>query len=315
MKKKKIGKIGILIFAVALLTGCTTTLKDENNKLITNPETGQSVTKNILCKPTNESLIKIYEDNKDSIDISKLSSCTDFKISGEYEGLWTSIFVKPLAWLILKLGSYVKYYILSIIIITVLIRLIMYPLTQKTAVQSENMKLAQPDLNKLEEKYKDQTDKDAQSQKAAEMMAIYKKYNINPVMGCLTSLIQLPIFFAFLEAINRVPAIFEEKIFGISMGITPWVALKTGHWYVLILNVLIIVVTYFSFKLTGTSGGTSATDKQTNMMSKFMVVFIGFMSFSLPAAIAIYWIASSGFTVLQNLIVKIKRGKKDGKNK
>ena len=82
--------------------------------------------------------------------MKKLPKCTDFKItSGGYEGIWTTIFVKPLAWVILKLGTLVKNYGLSIIIITILIRLIMYPITKKSAMQSENLKKAQNDLQKL----------------------------------------------------------------------------------------------------------------------------------------------------------------------
>ena len=80
--------------------------------------------------------------------------------------------------------------------------------------QTENMKKAQPEINRLEKKYANKTDNESLMAKSQETMMIYKKYNINPVSGCLTSFIQLPIFFAFLEAINRVPAIFEGTAAG-----------------------------------------------------------------------------------------------------
>ena len=85
------------------------------------------------------------------------------------------------------------------------IRLILYPLTRKTAMQSEKLKEVQPQLEKLEKKYKDKTSEEDQKRKAEEMMAIYSKNKINPLSSCLLSFIQIPLLFAFLEAINKHP--------------------------------------------------------------------------------------------------------------
>ena len=76
-------------------------------------ETGQNLTKNILCRPTNADVLEIYEMNK--VDLNELPSCQDFKLFSNYEGLWISIFVKPLAWLIIKLGVILKNYGLSLV--------------------------------------------------------------------------------------------------------------------------------------------------------------------------------------------------------
>jgi membrane protein insertase Oxa1/YidC/SpoIIIJ len=72
--------------------------------------------------------------------------------------------------------------------------------------------------------------------KSQETMAIYKKYKINPLMGCLMAFIQLPLFFAFLEAINRVPAIFEEKLFGLQLGTNPVVGIGNGNYIYIVLS-------------------------------------------------------------------------------
>ena len=141
MKNKK--KIFIIILMIFMLCGCTKVLKDENNKVVVSPTTGQNVTENILCKPTSEEMLKIYEENK--VDISKLPDCKDMKVTGKYESIWNSIFVRPLAWLIVKLGEVVNSTGLAIILITIGIRILLFPVTQKTAMQSENMKKAQPD--------------------------------------------------------------------------------------------------------------------------------------------------------------------------
>lgn len=299
MNKNKLKKTLIVLFLVVTLTGCTKVLKNDEGKAIRNEATGQSVTENILCLPTDEKLLKLYEENNK--DISKLPECEDMPIWGEYESLWTNIFVKPLAFVIIKLGELFKSTGIALIAITFAIRLLLYPITRKTAMQSENIKKAQPELTRIEKKYENKTDPESQNRKGQEMMMVYKKYNINPLSGCIFAFIQLPLLFAFLEAINRVPAIFEEKFLYLQMGTTPWVAITSGNWYYLILVVLIIATTFFSFKMNQT---TSAPElqKQNKMMMIFMTVFIGFASFTLPAAIAVYWITSSLFTILQNLI-------------
>ena len=192
--KKKI--LICLILISFMLSGCTKQLKDSDGKVVQNELTGQNLTKNILCKPTNEDVINLYE--KYNVDLNKLPSCETMSVTdGGYEGLWTSIFVKPLAWLIIQIGNLVNNYGLAVIIATLLIRLVVMPITKKTAVQSENMKLAKKDLDRLEKKYANRTSQEDQMQKAQEMMIIYKKFNINPMSGCLLAFIQLPLFFFF----------------------------------------------------------------------------------------------------------------------
>ena len=306
-KNNKILKIFLILIMVITLTGCTKNLKDEDKKVVTNPETGQSLTENILCKPTDKETIKIYEKHK--VNLDNLPDCEKFKInSGGYEGLWNSIFVKPLAFIILKIGSFVRNYGLAIIITSLLIRLIALPITKKTAVQSELIKEAKPELDKLEKKYKDKTDQASMMKKSQEMSMIYKKYNINPISGCLYAMLQLPLFIAFLEAINRVPALFEGSFLGLQMGTSPYIAMSHGWYWYLILTILVGATTYFSFKLNSTAAG----DDQTKTMSRVMTIMILVMSVFMTSALNIYWVTTNLFTVVQNLLVK-KGGKKDAK--
>ena len=315
MKKNKILKVIIVLFLLITLTGCTKILKDENNKAVRNEQTGQPVTENIICKPTDKKTIEIYKKNK--VDIEKLPECNKIKITGKYENLWNSFFVRPLAFAIIKVGEFVKSNAVSIIIITIIIRLLLYSNTRKTLLQSENMKKAQPEIKKIEKKYEGKTDNESMQKKGQEMMMVYKKYNIKPLSGCLFAFIQLPILLAFYEAIQRVPAIFEESFFGLNMGTTPSVAISKGYWGYIIICVILILVTYLSFKTNPSMNNKK--DKKVNekekdimgsqqkMMGPMMTVFIGIMSFTLPTAIAFYWITSSLFTIFQNLTMK--RGK------
>lgn len=315
---KKLKKIIIVFLLVFLLTGCTKQLvtektndKGKKTKIVVRYDkgknaTGQALTKNIICKPTNKELVSIYKKNK--VNTDKLVECSKFKpIIKAKEGLWDNIFIKPLAWLILKLGYLVKNFGLSVILVGIIIRLILYPVTKKSAMQSENLKKAQPELQKLEKKYENKAnDQQAMMQKSQEMMAIYKKYNISLFSGCIIAFIQLPLFIAFLEAINRTPAIFEGKFLGLELGTTPLFALSGGKIYYIILPILVLVVTYFSFKLNGTQAtdDSNPAAASTKMMMNVMIIVITISSFQLSTAIGLYWITSSLFTVVQNLLVK-----------
>ncbi len=327
MKKNK--KLLIVVIALMfLITGCTKQFKGADGKVIQDETTKQTLVENILCRPVElketyetkiqekkESLKKLYEDGdlskkeyKSKIDsllnINELPVCTEMSItSGGYESIWTSIFVKPLAWLIIQLGKLVKDYGLAIILITILIKLVLFPLTYKSLKQSEAIKQAQPKLNKIEKKYAGKTDQESMMMKSNEMMAVYKEHKINPMSGCLTSFLQIPIFFAFYEALYRLPILFEGEFLGLHMGMTPLAAAGQGNWYYLILPVIVGLVTYFSFKMNKTAQPNDQM-KQMNMMFNIMIVMIFVTSFSMSVAIIIYWVVNSLLGIGQNLLVK-----------
>lgn len=307
MKLKKIVVLALVI--LTFTTGCgNSNYIQEDKKIVTNEETGQSLQNNILCKPTEKELYEKYEKYNDQLKtkLEDLPECKNFKPSDiEYSGLWESIFVKPLAFLILKLGELVKNYGLSVMLVGLGIRLILMPFSKKSVDQSENMKKATPEIQKIEKKYANKTDSDSMMMKSQETMMVYKKYKINPVSGCLMAFIQLPLFFAFLQAINRVPAIFEDSLFGMKLGMTPWVGISKGNYIYIALIVLIIFTTYLSFKNSmKQTGGNSEMERQMHFSLKFMIIMISIASFSLPTAIALYWIVTNGFIVIQNYIFK-----------
>ena len=310
----------LLIMIVLLTSGCGSNnyIKDEDKKIVQYQETGQNLPSNILCKPEeNSELYKLYEqyDKKLNISLNELPTCSDFKInSNESSGIWEFIFVKPLAYLILKLGSIIGNMGISLILIGLLIRIILLPFAYKTHKQSKNMQKVNQEMQKLDLKYRGRDDKDSMMMKSQEMMAIYKKYNVKPMSGCLVSFLQLPIFFAFLEAINRVPAIFEDKLLGLNLGMTPYVGLSNGNYLYLLLIILIAVSTYFSFKYSMRSAGAINNSKemqnQMSMMTNIMVVMIVVTSFSLSTALALYWIVTYAFIAIQTFIFKRLNGEK-----
>ena len=306
MKNKKITRLLTLFLCLFLLTGCTKILKDSENKAIRNEETGQIITENIICKPKNKSTLSIYEEN--NIDVSSLPKCSNFNPIGNYEGLWTSLFVKPLAWVIIKIGLLCKNYGLALIITCLIIRLILFPFTRKTAMQSELIKQAQPEMTKIEKKYENKTSTEDQNRKAQEMMMVYQKYKINPISGCLLAFIQLPLLLAFYEAIQRTPAIFEDKFLFFELGKTPWVAINNGEYAYIILVILIFVATLFSFRKT-LKDQTATNGMDMKYTLYFMLAIITFSAFTIASAVGIYWITSNIFTIIQNLMVERKKVK------
>ena len=333
MSKAK--KILLVLSIVLVLTGCTK-YKTFNKEPVTISSTGQRVVENILCKTEEterqyevikEEKIKEYDEKlgkseisqeeydkkvieiNDSFNLSDVSNCSSFKITDGKDGLWTTVFVKTLAWLITKIGTFTKNYGWAIIIVTLLIRLALYPLTKKTAMQSENLKAAQPKLNKLEMKYRNRNDQEAQMMKAQEMMKIYKDYNISPMSGCIFALIQIPLFFAFYEALYRLPVVLEENFLGINLGLNPVTAFQQGHYYYVIFIILVVAATYFSFKLNSSAAPVGEQAKQMKMMTNFSVIMISISSLFISTGIALYWIVNSSFTIIQNLLVK--RSKKN----
>ncbi len=334
MKKQK--KIILLLLLPLLLTGCTRVLKDDKNKAVINEVTGQNLTENIVCRPTDLETIKLYEKNGVKIDelpycvcksdkvkvkvtetlpdgskneVEKEVPCESFSItSGKYDGLWTTIFIKPLAFVILFFGNLTNNFGLGLIITSLLIRILLYPITKKTAMQSEYMKKAQPELAKIEAKYakKDQNDQTVMMQKSQEMLMVYKKYNVNPVSGCLLSFFQLPLLIAFLEAINRVPAIFEEKFLFLHLGTTPKIGIANGNYWYLVITLIVALTTYFSFKATTKDQIATNDDmrKQQQMMTNMFTIMIIVMSFFMTTALNIYWLTTNLFTIFQNLLVR-----------
>ena len=305
--KKKI----FIIVAIVLvtLTGCNKTLVDGDKKRVIDEKTGQSLSANILCLPEDEEILANYQKYEKYMDVklSDLPKCSAMKVYDKksYNGLWVQLFVRPLAWVIINLGKLLGNYGVSVMVIGIIIRLIMMPFSAKTIKQQESLKKAQPELERIEKKYKDRTDQEAMMQKSQDTLAVYKKYNINPMSSCLISFIQLPLFFAFLEAINRVPAIFENSFWKFQLGTTPLVGIKEGNYYYIILIVLIVLFTALSFKMTmSQTSVTTESGIQSKYMMIFMTVFIGIASIQLPSAIALYWVVTNAFNVFQTILFK-----------
>ena len=120
----------------------------------------------------------------------------------------------------------VNNYGLAIVLFTVVVKTILLPLTIKQTKSMKAMQDIQPKVQEIQNKYKDKPEKQNQ-----EIMKLYQEAKINPMAGCLFSMLQLPLFIAFFEAVQRTPAIFEDKFIGLQLGTTPSVGITTETFY------------------------------------------------------------------------------------
>lgn len=321
MKNKK-SIIIIILASLFLTTGCgqSNYIKDEYKV------TGQkNMQNNILCAPEKGTELEEFylkHDKELKVSMKKLPTCNKFKItSNKSSGLWEFLFVKPLAWLILKIGYLIGNMGVSLILVGLLIRIVLLPFAYKTQKNSKNMGKVQAEMQKIENKYKGRDDQQSQLMKSQEMMSVYKKNGVSPTSGCLIAFIQLPVFFAFLQAINRVPAIFEDTMLGFNLGMTPYMGLQNGNYWYLLFVALIAVSTYFSFNysMKQTASMTPGNNNsQMSMMSNIMTIMIIITSFSMSTALGMYWIVTYAFIAIQTYLFKVimnKDNKKDKKTK
>lgn len=180
-------------------------------------------------------------------------------------------------------------YAVAIIILTVLIKLILFPLSVKQMKSMKGMQEIQPELQSIQKKYKNDKEK---MNKAT--MELYQKYNVNPAGGCLPLLIQMPILFALFNSLRAYP--FEP----VEHATFFWISNLTNPDPLYILPVLVGVATFFQSKLTTSSSGPAGANK---MILYFMPIMIGYISMKFPAGLCLYWVTFNVLGVLQQMVI------------
>ena len=194
-------------------------------------------------------------------------------------------------------------YGIAIILLTLLVRGLMFPIGRKQALAAQKMQQLQPHLKELQEQYKE--DKERLTK---ETFALYKKHGVNPVAGCLPALIQLPIFVGLWQALNtsfplrQAPFLWIRDLAAPDMLYRfPWELPFLGHW----LNVLPFVVVSLMLvqtKLFAPPATTPEAEMQQKMM-KYMMIFMGFMFYKVPSGLGIYFITSSLWAIGERLLL------------
>lgn len=186
-----------------------------------------------------------------------------------------------LGWFLQMTGSYG----MAIILITVVVRIVILPLTIYQTKSMKKMQEVQPLMKALQEKYKDNPEKMNQ-----EVMALYKNEGVNPLAGCLPMLIQLPILWALFAVFQA----FDPTTYGYGYQFL-WADLSTKD---IPLAIMTVVAMFLQSYLTGV-----ATDPNQKMMTWLMPIMFGWIAFTMPTSgIILYWVVGTVFGLVQQAI-------------
>ena len=211
---------------------------------------------------------------------------------------WFDVLGKPMLWLLNFFHQYSGNYGVAIILLTVLIKLLFWPITQKGMKSMKNMQKLQPKIAQIRQRYKN--DPAAMNQ---EVMTLYKTYKVNPVGGCLPMLIQIPFFFALyrvlMAAIELRHAPFMLWINDLSAPDRLWIGFDIPYLHgIPVLTLLMGASMYFQQKMTP----TTADPMQARMMQflplVFTVMFINFAS-----GLVLYWFVNNLLSMLQQYLI------------
>lgn len=216
---------------------------------------------------------------------------------------WTDIIAKPLLHALRFFHQYVKNYGLSIIILTILIKIIFWPLTHKSYKSMKEMQKLQPLMAKIREKYKHN-----KQQMNRELMGLYKTYKVNPMGGCLPMVIQIPVFFAlfrilgssielrhapFMLWINDLSA--PDRLFNFPFQI-PFMSPPYG---IPVLTLLMGASMFIQQKMTPTPGDPTQAKIMLFLPIIFTALFINF-----PSGLVLYWFVNNILSIGQQYRIK-----------
>ncbi|WP_157076844.1 membrane protein insertase YidC [Halalkalibacter krulwichiae] len=216
-------------------------------------------------------------------------------ITAETEGIWNHFFVYPMSWLLINVAELFNgSYGLSIVVVTIAIRLCLLPLMLKQQKSTRAMQTLKPEMERLQAKYKESVKKDPKKQQEMqkELMALYQSNGVNPLAGCLPMFVQLPVLMAFYFAIMR----------------TEQIALHTFLWFDLgnpdplyLLPLVAGLTTFLQVKMT-----SSQLNDQMKLIIYIMPVMIIVAGITLPAALSLYWVVGNVFMIIQTYFTVTK---------
>ncbi|MEJ2365031.1 MAG: membrane protein insertase YidC [Deltaproteobacteria bacterium] len=233
-------------------------------------------------------------------------SAADPKLKNVINYGWFDIIAQPLLKCLKFSHRFTHNYGVDIIILTILIKLLFWPLTHKSYVSMRQMKKLQPKMQKLREKYKD--DKEKMNQ---EIMQMYRTYKVNPVGGCLPMILQIPVFFALYRVLYSALAIRHAPFIWWINDLSAPDRLPLGfkipiHYWNLdqglpVLTILMGISMFFQQKMSPTTGDP----RQEKMMMMMPVVFT-FFFINFPSGLVLYWLVNNILSIGQQYYINKK---------
>jgi YidC/Oxa1 family membrane protein insertase len=191
--------------------------------------------------------------------------------------------------------KHVGNYGVAIILLTVVSKVLFYPLTVKSMRSMKAMQALQPQVNALRSKYQ----KDPQALQR-ETLALYKKHRVNPMGGCLPMIAQVPIFYALYLALSVSVELQNSPFlcFGRLFGVDLWICDLAAHDPTYVLPVLMGITMFVQQRMTPTMG-----DPRQAKMMLFMPIIFTFMFLNLPSGLVLYWTVSNVLQILQQKLM------------
>lgn len=214
--------------------------------------------------------------------------------SGNWWDRWIVYYVSAfLLWLAKLLGNNYGW---TIIVFTILIRIILLPLNAITIRSTSKMQQIQPQVDELRKKY---PGRDAESRQLLSQATnkLYKEAGVNPYTGCLPVVIQLPVMYALYQAIWRTPQLQNGHFLWMDLG-------KPDPYYVM--PILAMIFTFISTYISQLSTPRSSQNWMTKVMTYGMAVMVGVMAIGFQSAITLYWVISTSSKQFKPLYCKIQ---------
>ena len=211
-------------------------------------------------------------------------------------GMWRWL-CYPLVWVLNFFNNLIPNYGIAIILLTILVRLLFWPLTHKSTVGMKKMQELQPKMKEIQAKFKDNPQRLQQ-----ETWALYREAKVNPMSSCLPMLIQIPVFIALFNVLRSAVELRYAPFLWIGDLSEPEGLFAS--WFPFgglnILPILMAVSTGLQSAFTPSTGDKS----QQKMMMIFMPAMMLFMFYSFPSALSLYWFLSNLFSIVQMWIIR-----------
>ncbi len=204
--------------------------------------------------------------------------------------VWNSLIVWPLMGALVSLHGFLGSFGLAIIVLTLAIKLVTFPLNLMQIRSSQSMRDVQPLMEEAKRRYG--KDKERLTQ---ETMRIYKEHGVNPAAGCLPMLIQMPVWFGLYWALIELAGSSAE--FGQGFLWLPSLATPDPYYILVVLT----VVTQFVVQKMMVLPSNDPQQKMMNQVMLFMPLTFGFVALSVPSGLALYWVTTNLFTFFQQL--------------
>ena len=216
--------------------------------------------------------------------------------------------------------------VLSILVVTVIVRLFIFLCTFRSTMAQRKMTELQPELAKIQQKYPNANTNQAQKQRLAEeQMRLYKKHKVNPLSQLLVLIIQFPVFIGVWGAMTGSAVLSTGTFLNLNLSDSIWAALRVGPkghagwWTALVLILLMSAGQFFSMKVPqwiqkaktkkvarlGKNPAQTQQNRTANMVSYVMLAMIIVMGFTLPAAMGVYWFVGAIVSLIQTVLTTV----------